>query len=616
MSLWSRGPGAKIIDGKQEGGMSMNRLRFHIVLLAAVVFIPLNALHGVENLAKNYLEHLRSAQTVKIVVQENYTKADDVQLPFKKTVRDLFLYAGLKVLEDDAKSPCFTVRINVNGKSLGARYRYGKFGGETYRITGASLEGEFIIEIAGDSVWRKTFKAVKEPSTLIDKYTPAKASHYLKTAFNISRFTRLAASFTGEVFGAGSLVRALNAPARLVNVRKLRDVCKNILENDFPGWRDLEETKQVVRESVALLNEKTGGDAEREDAIRVLGIIRDPGSAGALIAALKDEKKEIRNAAASALGKLRDPRAVDALSTIIRDEKGYINASAASALGEIGDKRALELFLKELKTVKKHQRRILIRAMGNLGDPRAVKHMAPYVNDGDQWLRETVVNALLKIDDPVIKDPLLMVLRNKKERKNTRTLAAKGLVKLDSPGAREALTGLLARGDKDIKVIVAGAMGDSKDPGFVDSLLEALEDPDYSVRYRAVDALAKIKDKRAIPALIQAARDYSSSYKSTSLRSKAARALGELKAAAAVDVLIHLLSDKSYLQAAAAAEALAKIKDPRAVKPLIDKVDSDKPTLRKAVSNALQAITGNPSEMNRKQWKKWWKKNKKMFSSN
>jgi len=113
-----------------------------------------------------------------------------------------------------------------------------------------------------------------------------------------------------------------------------------------------------------------------------------------------------------------------------------------------------------------------------------------------------------------------------------------------------------------------------------------LRDDDIDIRRAAIRALGKTGSQEAIEMLMQFLNDpgpapdvqYTPAPGELELRSDAAGALGELKALAAVDSLIKGLDDESIYFAADVAEALGKIGDKTALKPLI-KVLQSKGTL-------------------------------------
>ena len=61
-----------------------------------------------------------------------------------------------------------------------------------------------------------------------------------------------------------------------------------------------------------------------------------------------------------------------------------------------------------------------------------------------------------------------------------------------------------------------------------------------------------------------------------------------------------------------AAEALGKIKDPRAVEPLIAALKDEVSGVRESAAEALRKITGKDFK-NPEEWRNWWEQNKKDF---
>jgi HEAT repeat protein len=88
----------------------------------------------------------------------------------------------------------------------------------------------------------------------------------------------------------------------------------------------------------------------RAMVLEALGKIgKSPQELDLLLAALKDDRKDVRLAAALALGKMADRRAVEPLIATLQDKDSYVRLMAASALGDIGDSRAVEPLLKTFK---------------------------------------------------------------------------------------------------------------------------------------------------------------------------------------------------------------------------------------------------------------------------
>lgn len=151
-----------------------------------------------------------------------------------------------------------------------------------------------------------------------------------------------------------------------------------------------------------------------------------------------------------------------------------------------------------------------------------------------------------------------------------------------------------------------------KAKGDVKGLIKALRyEKDYRVRRDAAKALGKIGDARAVEPLIHALKDHrydvwtSAAWalggmgkaavdplipllkdKDSSARAAAARALGWIRDARVVDLLIQALMDKDTSVRVHVAGALGQIGDPRAVEPLIRALkDEDGRVQRNAVES-------------------------------
>lgn len=92
------------------------------------------------------------------------------------------------------------------------------------------------------------------------------------------------------------------------------------------------------------------------------------------------------------------------------------------------------------------------------------------------------------------------------------------------------------------------------------------------------------------------------------VRTRAAKELGILKAASAVDDLILAMGDRDWYLRVCAAGALEQIGDIRAVPALIRNVDHTMIPVVEAAREALAKITGKDFGKDTDRWMEWWKK--------
>jgi len=290
----------------------------------------------------------------------------------------------------------------------------------------------------------------------------------------------------------------------------------------------------------------------------------EDGEVDPLIAALKDENYDVREAATQALGRIGKP-AVEPLIVALRDEDWRTRCRAADALGEIGDARAVQpLIAAALQDRNRRVQEDATQALGKIGDVRTVELLITALKNENWDVREAAAVALGKIGwqpgDITERASYLIALGKLDEAG-----------KLGAPGV-EPLIVALRDEDWRTRCRAAEALGEIGDAMAVEPLIGALKDRNRRVQEDATQALGKI-GKPAVAPLIVALRD-----EDWGVQKAAAEALGEIGDARAVEPLIAALKDKNWRGQEAAAEALGKIGEP-AISPLNAVID-DAPCLQ------------------------------------
>jgi HEAT repeat protein len=168
-------------------------------------------------------------------------------------------------------------------------------------------------------------------------------------------------------------------------------------------------------------------------------------------------------------------------------------------------------------------------ALGTFRDPRAVGPLVGLLRDSDRAVREAAIGALTAIGGPSV--PVL------------------GLCLSDPQlGVQEAASSVLA------------SIADER---VIDPLIGALANSDWIVRMHATKAVGRIKSAIAIDPLIPLLQD-----KVKAVREEAAVALAEI-GDAALSSLLDALKHPEWLVRLHAVEALARMRSPRAVEPLL-----------------------------------------------
>lgn len=213
-------------------------------------------------------------------------------------------------------------------------------------------------------------------------------------------------------------------------------------------------------------------------------------------------------------------------------------------------------------------------------DPKVVAALTAALQDTDKEVRESAMQALVRLRDPGIFDPLVQALKDASP--DVRENAAFGLGQLRDKRAVAPLSGALKDSNAGVREKAVFALGQLRDPGSVDGLVGALSDSSASVREQAAFALGQIRDERAVQPLSAALQD-----SVADVREQAAFALGQLRARSAVDALIGVTKDADADVREQAAFALGQIRDPRAIDALTAALKDASASVRQQAAFAL-----------------------------
>ncbi|MEX0892851.1 MAG: M56 family metallopeptidase [Gemmatimonadota bacterium] len=121
--------------------------------------------------------------------------------------------------------------------------------------------------------------------------------------------------------------------------------------------------------AVADLAARAAGDPSRSvryTAIWALGEIGSDEAVGSLVTLLDDAHRDnVRERVADALGDTRNPAAFEALQELASDQDRGVRYAALEALARLGSPEALAALSEALETADSHTRRRLARALGN-----------------------------------------------------------------------------------------------------------------------------------------------------------------------------------------------------------------------------------------------------------
>lgn len=196
----------------------------------------------------------------------------------------------------------------------------------------------------------------------------------------------------GIVDGVNSLVDGITAGVQ----DAAPVVAQNRADRSQAATNDRREVNS--RAAAALLEALKDSDkGVRETALSALVNMRDPRIFDPLTVALKDSSPEVREQAAFGLGQLRDRRAVEPLSSALKDENASVRKQAAFALGQLRDSSAVEPLVGALRDSDPGVREQAAFALGQIRDPRAVDGLSAALKDSNVSVRRQAAFALGQI---------------------------------------------------------------------------------------------------------------------------------------------------------------------------------------------------------------------------
>ncbi|MEW6304089.1 MAG: HEAT repeat domain-containing protein [Verrucomicrobiota bacterium] len=293
-----------------------------------------------------------------------------------------------------------------------------------------------------------------------------------------------------------------------------------------------------------------------------------------LIAALRDNNILVRVSAARALARLNDPAALEPLIAALADG-GYIAQAAENALSRINPdwrrteaaRRAAASFAKGLKSPEGDVRFTAARELGRLGGGAYTRPLVEALVDEQARVRTAALQALEALDPTwpttkPAKDAVACLIQALKHPSTeVQRAAAETLARICDPAALDALLESLQRSNL---AAAAQALGNLRDPRALEPLVHSLLNKSLFVRLSIERALCNIDldwfnskpARSAVPMFLKAFRENAD----RELRRAAAEALGKIGDARAIPILTQGHRDEDAEVAQAADEALKRIR--------------------------------------------------------
>ncbi len=244
-----------------------------------------------------------------------------------------------------------------------------------------------------------------------------------------------------------------------------------------------------------------GSQNDKIDALRILaGRGADPEAAGIIVLALNDKKGMVQLEAIRTMGILRDPTSIVHLEEKLHDSRYQIRLEAIRALGNMGSDDAVDLLVGALTDNKLEIRRLAREIMDGFGTDKAIKAlndaplmmMVKRMNEGVA----SKVDALVYIGKHRFMEALPLVHKaTSDEYKNVRLEAVKALYSMRERHSINTLARMTDDPYFDIRLEAVRALERIIDPACLKPLEKAKEDLNKTVREEAKKAYYTLKTK-------------------------------------------------------------------------------------------------------------------------
>ncbi len=307
----------------------------------------------------------------------------------------------------------------------------------------------------------------------------------------------------------------------------------------------------------------------RTSIVKILGKIGNKRAAQVLRGELNSPNDGIKAIAAEALGRVKDTGSVGPLIKLLEKRNIHIFRPAAKALGNIGDKRALEPLIRAMRD--QHLLSAADEAVRAIGLPEDRQLLAMYYIALQQWQELAALGSI------AVK-PLTEALQDSRE--SVRVSAAEALEKTGLPPDIETKAWYLAAKKEWVKAAELGSVA-------AKPLLKSLWE-NNNPRLDVILALGRIGDPAAVDALLQFINSGD-----RQIRESAVDSLVKIRDKKAVKPLINVFNniglDKEIRKYAA--KALGNFGDPEAICYLISVLKNDcNQSLRRASAFALKNL--------------------------
>ncbi|MCG5501647.1 HEAT repeat domain-containing protein [Ectothiorhodospira lacustris] len=305
--------------------------------------------------------------------------------------------------------------------------------------------------------------------------------------------------------------------------------------------------------------------ADRNALFQVIELVADSAMIPELINRASGKDPGVRQQVVRVLGRFDTPEARKTLEACLKDaDKGVRQAAMAALVGR-GVAVDLASLCDLLRDPDMNIQEQAVDAVIRRHDPATMTHLLPILRDESEYVRRAGVEVLNSIG--TAHDVKQLLTSVKDEDWWVRARAADALARIGGPRVVKAVVELLRDDDEFIRRSAVEILNATRDEGALEHLMVALDDSDWWVRERAVDALGDLGHQAAVPVLIDLME------RDTKAAPAVIRALAKLKDDRAVEPLLKQLAGASDAVRVDAVQALGQLADSSNVQRILQAIE-------------------------------------------
>ena len=290
----------------------------------------------------------------------------------------------------------------------------------------------------------------------------------------------------------------------------------------------------------------------RNNALKLLSLFRDSSCEQELIGLYNRGSTDQKKSILKILSNFRGHASKKLIISALYDEAWQVRLVAVKCLCKMKDPSSVEPLIKRLKETDHQVKMVAIDALAEIGDKRAIAPFLELLEDNDLLIRQKAIEGLIDIGDASIVPHLI---------------------------------GLLRSHDVNVRRSGVEVLRSMKDPATTAALMQAIKDSDWWVRQIATDSLSALKGGNIVDGFIGLLSD-----ENEDIRRSAIEFFNNVPTPAAFEALIGRLADADWWVRERAMSALGKLKDKRAIQPILKMVND--PQVFRSVPQTLAAIGG------------------------